>query len=568
MSSSDVFGSENFEDILAAVDSLETREENEINRSLSGSSINVTDEFSVAQSYIADIRFDNPAKAAVLFDSALVESLEGELTSELPAHESSTLLDPDALYGELQDNFDGVAAANEIATLFFEDQSVPVRNVTAQFVDETLAVREITDNAELEMPTAIVSETPAASLLDKPTRKSLARKISLYNFSRRFPNLYLAIAGVMAGLGFAYILVFPALFALATLNGFEMLNNPFTQNSISLIVSLFSISLFLFLISYKLFNLKFVIPESITLDETNASHLMEKLQSLKKEHRIPKIDQVILTRRHELNIIKIPRFGLPIWSRNILAIGYPLLQTLSPEYFDSALSRRLLQYAKHRGLIVNWLSFMRKTWTLYAASLKQRNGVTDLIHYCFFAPYASLYRRFAVYITQLDELKADELALASVNDRDLLKSAQTLRITQAMLFQYYWPKLNNAIQNNLSSPANIRPYFNLPATLADLLNNENVDAWFIRLSQEDVNELSAEAPFAKRMEQMGHSKVSVPKAFAVSAAHHYFASQYETMTDHMDELWAEEVQKALLIENLKSEGNQTVLPFRLSIQPA
>jgi hypothetical protein len=60
----------------------------------------------------------------------------------------------------------------------------------------------------------------------------------------------------------------------------------------------------------------------------------------------------------------------------------------------------------------------------------------------------------------------------------------------------------------------------------------------------------------------------VPKAFEVSAAHHYFGSQYETMTDHMDKLWAEEVQKTLFIDNLKSEGHQTVLPFSLSIQTA
>ena len=368
--------------------------------------------------------------------------------------------------------------------------------------------------------------------------------------------------------GFAYILMFPVLFAIATLNGFEMLNNPFTQTSASLFASLFGISLFLFLMSYRLFDLKFVAPEGITLDENNAAQLMEKLQSLKKEHRIPKIHQVVLTRRHELNIVKIPRFGLPIWSRNVLAIGYPLLQTLSPEYFDCALSRRLVQYRKGRGMVINWLSVMRQIWTRYATSLKDRNGVTDLIHYCFFAPYASMYRRFAVYLTQKDELRADEAALALVNDRDLIKSAQTLRITQAMLIQYYWPKLNDAIQNNLSSPANIRPYCHLPKTLADLLSNEDTETWFIRLGQELINEGSAEAPFAKRMEQMGHKKISIPKAFDVTAANHYFGEEYDTMTDHMDELWAEEVQKALFVENLESGEARATLPFRLTIQTA
>jgi len=567
MSRSDVFGGDDFEDIIAAVNSLETRHEDDVNSNLPCAATNGS---IAVQPYMADISFESPDQPVPLFASVRTESVpvDREFAPESAARDSTSLLEPDALYAEPVETFDGVAAANEIASLFYEAQSTQPHKVTEPYVDETLAAREISDDTDLKPPATNVPETPAVSMPDKPARKPTSRIISLYSFSQHFPRLYLGVAAAMALFGFAYIMTFPALFAVATLNGFEMLNNPFAQHSPILLVSLFSISLFLFLISYKLFDLKFMVPEGITLDDTNASGLMEKLRSLNKEQRVLKIHQVILTRRHELNVIKVPRFGLPIWSRNILAVGYPLLQTLPPEHFDCAVARRLAQYSKRRGLLSNWLSFMRQVWTLYATSMKARNEVIDLIHYCFFAPYASLYRRFAVYITQKDELRADDLALAVVNGRDLLKSAQTLRITQAMLFQYYWPKLNDAIQNNLTAPANIRPYRNLPGTLAELLNSENVDAWFTRLSQEVTNERSAEAPFAKRMEQMGHRKVCVPKAFDISAAHHYFGGQYETMTNLMDELWADEVQKTLFIENLERERHQAVLPFRLSIQTA
>ena len=565
MSSNDVFGGDNFEDILAAVESLETDDDNPDFPNDLGNVTVAGNESAVDQPFISNIAFEGSAAPATTLESSF----------EFDTHK------PVAICGTYDDSgeeecFDGVAAANELIDLFYHDEddqssATPAlfSTPTETFVDETLAAREAADGAEPEMPVSAHGiETPAASLIDRPARKSQARIFSLYNFSQRLPGVYAGIAAVMALAGFAYILMFPVLFAIATLNGFEMLNNPFTQTSGSLFASLFGISLFLFLMSYRLFDLKFVIPEGITLDEKNATQLMEKLQSLSKEHRIPKIHQVILTRRHELNIVKVPRFGLPIWSRNILAIGYPLLQTLSPEYFDCALSRRLVQHTKGRGMITNWLSFMRQIWTRYAISLKDRNGVTDLIHYCFFAPYASLYRRFAVYLTQRDELRADEAALTLANDRDLIKSAQTLRITQAMLIQYYWPKLNDAIQNNLSSPANIRPYFHLPQTLAELLKSEDVETWFIRLGQESINEGSAEAPFAKRMEQTGHKKVSIPKPFDVNAANHYFGEEYETMTQHMDELWAEEVQKALFIENLESAEVHATLPFRLTIQTA
>ncbi|WP_455208768.1 hypothetical protein [Kaarinaea lacus] len=564
MSSSDVFGGDNFEDIIAAVDSIEDTYDLS---SPSELAVDITAESTLAQPYITDFSFENSAE----LDSSTEFTVEYR-TEKL--FDGFTSDDPD--YEEPLNDFDGVAAANEIVNLFYDEQDTPDNASHAVFPKESgqignqlTALCEMTDHANQEPTTSPeLLETPVTTLFGKPTGESGTRKISLYGFSQRFPALYLGLASLMVVVGFVYIMLFPALFTLVTLNAFEMLNNPFTQNSLPMFVSFFSISLFLFLISFKLFDLKFIIPEGITLDENNASELMKKLQTLRNQRRIPKIHQVVLTRRHELNVIKIPRFGIPIWSRNVLAIGYPLLQTLSTEYFDCALSRRLLQYSKRRNLIINWLSFMRQIWTLYATSLKERNGVSDLIHYCFFAPYSSLYRRFAVYIRQTDELLADEFALEIVNDRDLIKSAQTLRLTQAMLIQYYWPKLNDAIQNNFSSPANIRPYFNLPGTLASLLNSEDVDAWFIRLAQERETMGSAEAPFAKRMAQMGHRKVSTPKPFDTTAANHYFGDQYEAMTDHMDELWAEEVQKTLFLENLEKGEHQTILPFSLSIQTA
>ena len=568
MSSNDVFGTDNFDDLVAAVDSLEDFAEDSPSLNLNAGFI---EEPPTTQVFIADTAFEDPAEPAVLSEPVFQFAEEGPFSSS----------DYVAYEDDMHDEFDGFEAASEIYSVLHDEQEASSENpihipepmhaaATVEHSPEDLfPAREVSDVIVKENITLSDDTiTPVASFLENPSWAPKKKKISLHSFSQRFPATYLGATAIMATLGFAYILMFPALFAFATWNSFEMLNNPFASNTVMLILAFFSISLFLYLISYKLFDLKIVLPEGITPDENNAKQLLQKLEDIKQEHRIPKIHQIVLTRRHELNVIKIPRFGIPIWSKNVLAIGYPLLQTLAPEHFDSALARRLIQYSKRRNLFVNWLSFMRRTWTLYATSLKERNGVSDLIHYCFFAPYASFYRNFAVYATQKDELMADEMALNVCNDRDLIKGAQTIRITQAMLIQYFWPKLNDAIKDNHSAPAHIRPYHNLPTALDSLLNSENIDSWFIRLSQEQTNEGNPEAPFAKRMEAMGHSKASVPTAFDVSAANYYFGEQYEEITDEMDALWTSIVQKALLLENLEVEENDMLLPFRLSIEAA
>ena len=511
-----------------------------------------------------------------------VEELSVEQSSAEPLFEESVRNEP--LFAAAEEPVADPLPAESLFAAVEEPIEQPQFNTAEEPVAEALfAAKEVGEpiaesiadpvNESSSEDTITLSEqddTPIAAFLADSPKNAETRKLSLYGFSQRFPRMYMAMATVFALAGFAYIAMLPALFGVAMFNGFEMLNTPFTNNIVLLLGVFFSISLFLFMATYKLFDLKFIQPEGITLDEENAAQLIEKIKSLRQEHRMPKIHEVVLTRRHELNVIKVPRFGfgLPIWSKNVLAIGYPLLQTLPEEYFNVALSRRLIQFTKRGNMLVNWLSFMRRTWTLYAASLKDRNGVMDLLHYCFFAPYASMYRSFAVYISQKDELLADDMALSVCNDRDLLKTAQTIRLTQSMLVQYFWPKLNEALQDNLSSPVHIRPYHNLPGTLESLLTNENVQSWFIRLAQETRNEGSPEAPFNLRMEQMGHSKVTVPSSFETSAAQHYFGEQYQEMTDHMDELWAEEVQKVLFMENLEKGETVTTLPFNLTIEPA
>ncbi|MEJ2180853.1 MAG: hypothetical protein P8Y28_10560 [Gammaproteobacteria bacterium] len=568
MSSNDVFGTDNFDDLVDAVNSLEDFSDDVTPPTLQAE---FTEEPTDSDPFISEVSFAESAESVAIPDSE----------PGLSEHNLFSTADDEALDDEFKNEFDGIEAASEIYSVLHDGQEalpnnsteMPVPEHAAASIEESskavFSAREVS-NIIVKPNTSESAEAalPSAEFLENPSWQPKKRNFSLYSFSQRFPILYQATTACMAIIGFAYLLMFPALFAFVTWNGVEMLNSPFTSNTVLLILAFFSISLFLYLISYKLFDLKFVLPEGIAPDENNAKRLLQKLDDIKQEHRIANIHQIVFTRRHELNVLKVPRFGLPIWSKNVLAIGYPLLQTMTPEHFDRALTRRLLQYSKGRNIVVNWLSFMRRTWTLYATSLKERKGVSDLIHYCFFAPYASFYRNFAVYASQKDELIADEKALIVCNDRDLLKGAQTIRITQSMLVQYFWPKLNEAIKDNTSAPAHIRPYHNLPSTLATLLNSENIDSWFMRLSQEDKNEGNPEAPFAKRMEAMGHSKASVPSAFDVSAANHYFGDQYDELTDEMDALWTSVVQKALLLENLESEETDMLLPFRLSIEAA
>lgn len=386
-----------------------------------------------------------------------------------------------------------------------------------------------------------------------------------YNFAKRFKTTYLLLNTAVAMIGFVYFALFPVAMVLVSFNGFELLDSPLTRSTSTLMGMLLAFTLLIFMMAWKLMDLEFAEPQGLILDEENAGKLFEAIEAYKQEFRIPTIHKVVLTRRHELSVVKLPRFGIPLWSKNVLAIGYPLLQTLPREYFECALKRRLLQYSKRSNIWINWLSVLRNTWVLYATSLKKRRHFLDLLHYCFFGPYSALYRNLSVYVTQRDELFADGKALHHCNDRDLIKTAATIRITKAMLVQYYWPKLKKNMKEDLLPPAQLKPYENMPAILQQLLSDDKAATWFIRLAREKRKEKTPDPAFTERMARMGYTKIISPETFEESAAQYFFGEEHEDITTFMDELWALQVDKEVFLQNISNNTLGIKLPAHASL---
>ena len=403
------------------------------------------------------------------------------------------------------------------------------------------------------------------SFIEESFKDFALRPSYFFKFAKRFKTTYLLLNTAVAMIGFVYFALFPVALILVSFNGFDLLNSPLTGSTTSLMGMLLGFTLLIFMMAWKLMDLEFAEPQGLILDEENAGKLFETIESYRQEFRIPTIHKVVLTRRHELSVVKLPRMGIPLWSKNILAIGYPLLQTLPKEYFECALKRRLLQYSKRSNIWINWLSVLRNTWVLYATSLKKRRHFLDLIHYCFFGPYSALYRNLAVYTTQRDELFADAKALHHCNDRDLIKTVATIRITKAMLVQYYWPKLKKNMKEDLLPPSQLKPYENMPDILQQLLSDEKTSTWFIRLAREKRNEKTPDPAFSERMTRMGYTKIFTPEAFEESAAQYFFGEEHEDITTFMDELWALQVDKEVFLQNIRNNTLGIKLPAHASI---
>lgn len=383
------------------------------------------------------------------------------------------------------------------------------------------------------------------SAVDRIARVSqFFRSLSLYSFYKSYPKTYIGFVTVFALLGYTYLLLFPLGIVLGLHQLYLALQMPFDNQMLVMALSWTSVVLFCVGITHGFATLKFKDPEGIPLPKDKARLIFNKIDEIQSTIKWPKIDNVVLSRRFELNIVKTPRWYAPFWSKTTLVIGYPFLQTISPENFDCALTRKVWQFAKRKNILVNWLSFLRVTWAQYPEAFKERNKVGDQLSYWFFRFYSPAYRYFALYATQLDELEADSLAIKELNDRDLFKTVETIRLVQRFLNEYYWPKLNLALSRS-TPPEKIKPYEHLPRTAGQMMRSNKVEQWLKILMLETDSEGSHEPSFQSRMDIMGYSKVCSLKPFEKTAAEYYFGPANPKLAAHMNKLWSYHIKQEL-----------------------
>ncbi|WP_455203947.1 hypothetical protein [Kaarinaea lacus] len=387
---------------------------------------------------------------------------------------------------------------------------------------------------------------------------SSARSFQLRAFAWRYPLAYLGATAVFALIGYAYLLAFPATAVYALLRLFATAQQPLAQNNITTALIWFALLLIATAISHHIFTIKFPAIKELALQSDKLPHLFSLLSS-KKRWFWPKINKVVLTDQYELEIRKTPLTGIPIWSSNTLVLGFPLMQSLSAEQFQCLLHRKLLQYSKGRNILSHWLQNLINIWPLFYQAFSSRNLLGDQTIAWFFRYYATLYQRFALYTAQMDELAADRLSLADINDRDLFKSIEAQIVTQQFVQHHYFPMLINMATTGEMSIQHLTPFAKLPVAMRKSLNDKRIKQWLEKrlgsceadMQNNKTNELSLQ----QRMANIGHSRIRPPSMAAQSAAEIYFAVHYKNVVNLMDKSWQRKLlqyKKSSLQHNKRS----------------
>ena len=364
---------------------------------------------------------------------------------------------------------------------------------------------------------------------------------NFYKTAQLLPNAYAVVVAVAAMAGFAYLLLFPVLLVMGI---WTIITLSFTAQfpaNIMYLVFWLGITALAGAVTLYLVKLKFRKAEGIHIDPHMASKLFRLLGKINVQVPIPKIDRIVVTEQLSLDVVKTPVASLPVWSCNTLVIGLPLMQCLSPEYFECAVTRKLLQYSKSRHWFIKWLHQLRNTWTLYLNTLSADVTFSNFLLLMFFRVYAPFYRNLSTPVAHRCELEADKDTLDVINDEDLLQTIETVIVSKIFLDQQYWPKIEKMLLDG--SKQSIQPYTKLEDILKGGLTTKNTKRWLDTLYTHEPNRINAIPGLRARMQNIGRSRIRIPEKIGESAAHYFLDNDYPTIVARINHLWRQRHDK-------------------------
>lgn len=360
----------------------------------------------------------------------------------------------------------------------------------------------------------------------------------IFSIALRFPRGYMLVVIPLALMGYAYLLLFPVLFLFGIGKLIHFLGFiPMSELSQHLVSLAFwsGVTLFAGLATRQMLYIQFPTPEGININPETASRLHKLLKQIKHQVNIPVIDRIIITEQLSLDIVKTPKYPLPVWSSNTLVVGLPLMQCLSPEYFKCALARKLIQHSKHQHVLPKLLSQLRSIWSLYSNHLGNHKNKNNIALYQFFKFYAPFYKFISIPVANYVELLADQDTLRVINDEDLLQTIEKVIVTKIYLEKQYWPKIRKMIDHNRYKL--LYPYSKLEQVLQKGLTPQLSKRWLDTLYNLPSLEMKPVPDLRSRMNNIGRSSVRIPEKTKVTAAHYFLDNAYRDIITEVNQLW-------------------------------
>jgi len=373
--------------------------------------------------------------------------------------------------------------------------------------------------------------------------KRLSNPFSLEGMSQTLDRLqekqdkaYYAIAAATTAAGMILLSLFPLM---AIIGIFKILGGISSASTIGAwfgVLIWIAITAAAGLVTMAMLTVKTHMPSGLGLKEDKSPRLHELIADIGQSYKVPRIDRIIVHDYCELEMISVPRFGLPLINTNVLYIGLPVLQSLSPLQFKGALARKLGQFSAEHNKKTHWIYRWRQYCAQYLRTYNRSKTPLTLPLKLFFKTYTPILNAFTTHIARKDELEADMYALQLMDDGELADVILRQAVSSEFLKTKYWPKIYDMQRKSLDKPERL-PHINMSNVLRKGLSENEFAQIMKELINNDSRWNDPMPGLLTRLEHVGQTKLDIPPPVMETAAQRYLGEAFSAVVKLLDKQW-------------------------------
>lgn len=287
------------------------------------------------------------------------------------------------------------------------------------------------------------------------------------------PGRYRRRVGLLAGLGYAYVLGVVLLLVastavvvwLATTATFAILKFVLPLGALVIII-------------LRALWVKIPPPEGIGLSRNDVQPLWRVIDELREKVAGPKVHKLLLDGQLNAAIVQLPRLGPLGWYRNYLIVGLPLMQALDEEEFRSVVAHELGHLSKSHGRFSAWIYHLRLTWARLVSALEQEEHWGTFIFRRFFGWYAPFFSAYTFALARSHEYEADLAAAEATSPNAAARALVGVVVADFALDESYWPAVYERARTENAPPATA--FYPMGSALAEARKDARTEAWLRR----------------------------------------------------------------------------------------
>lgn len=369
----------------------------------------------------------------------------------------------------------------------------------------------------------------------------------LEDYAAKHPTRYLLRVGLLAALGYAYLLIIVSALLLI------IVAVVMTGRINFLVVKLLWIPLLLVAAVGRALWVRFPAPEGHELKADEAPRLFELAGEVRQRLAAPTLHKVLVTDDFNAAVVQRPRLGVFGWQQNYLIVGLPLMHALSPAQFRSVVAHEFGHLSGNHGRFGGWVYRVRQTWEQLLTRLQAEGRHGAFIFERFLNWYAPFFNAYTFVLARRQEYEADACAVEVAGRDAAAEALASIAVKAKFLNESYWQSVFKRA-DEIPAPPDEAFALMFTALKRDAVTDANAQGWLKRSLLEQTSSEDTHPSLAARLAAMGYAgseavelQHQLPHIFSPideSAADYYLGEAGANLTAEMNRTWREQAQAA------------------------